>query len=176
MLAVMLNLQALVKGLSVGESSRYSQLCAPLLHLLGWSWTHHVWYLCRNKTDTVWVCAPPSVTRSSGAMLRFSSLTTVIVMTGQVKIAVPRLISLGTQPECWTLCHSSEGYRAASLRCGSGLISIRVMWDLWCTKWHWDSFPPTALHSSSSITRDWYNRPNTGRCTTWTQFHITPRN
>jgi hypothetical protein len=35
--------------------------------------------------------------------------------------------------------------------------------------------PPTAPHSSSII-RGWYNRPNSGRCTKWTQSHPTPRN
>jgi hypothetical protein len=36
--------------------------------------------------------------------------------------------------------------------------------------------PPTVPHSSSSIIRDWYNRPNSGRRTKWTQSHPTPRN
>jgi hypothetical protein len=35
--------------------------------------------------------------------------------------------------------------------------------------------PPTAPHSSSII-RDWYNRPISGRRTKWTQSHPTPRN
>jgi hypothetical protein len=35
---------------------------------------------------------------------------------------------------------------------------------------------PNAQHSSSSIIRGWYNRPNSGRCTKWTQSHPTPRN
>jgi hypothetical protein len=35
---------------------------------------------------------------------------------------------------------------------------------------------PTATHSSSSIIRGWYNRPNSGRRTKWTQSHPTPRN
>jgi hypothetical protein len=34
--------------------------------------------------------------------------------------------------------------------------------------------PPTASHSSSSI-RGWYNRPNSGHSTKWTQSHPTPR-
>jgi hypothetical protein len=34
--------------------------------------------------------------------------------------------------------------------------------------------PPTAPHSS--IIRGWYNRPNSGRRTKWTQSHHTPRN
>jgi hypothetical protein len=36
--------------------------------------------------------------------------------------------------------------------------------------------PPTAPHSSSSIIRGWYNRPNSGRRTKWTQSHPTSRN
>jgi hypothetical protein len=36
--------------------------------------------------------------------------------------------------------------------------------------------PLTALHSSSSIIRGWYNRPNSGRRTKWTQLHPAPRN
>jgi hypothetical protein len=36
--------------------------------------------------------------------------------------------------------------------------------------------PPTAPHSSSSIIRSWYNRPNNGRSTKWTQSHATRRN
>jgi hypothetical protein len=36
--------------------------------------------------------------------------------------------------------------------------------------------PPTTPHSSSSITRGWYNRPNSGRRTKWTQSHPTPIN
>jgi hypothetical protein len=35
--------------------------------------------------------------------------------------------------------------------------------------------PPTAPHSSS-ITWGWYNRPNSGRRTKWTQSHPTQRN
>jgi hypothetical protein len=39
--------------------------------------------------------------------------------------------------------------------------------------------PPTALESSLSsflsIIWDWYNRPNSGRRTKWTQFHPTPK-
>jgi hypothetical protein len=35
--------------------------------------------------------------------------------------------------------------------------------------------PPTAPHSSSSIVRGWYNRPNSGRRTKWTQSHPTAR-
>jgi hypothetical protein len=31
-------------------------------------------------------------------------------------------------------------------------------------------------HSSSSIIRGWYNRPNIGQRTKWTQSHPTPRN
>jgi hypothetical protein len=34
--------------------------------------------------------------------------------------------------------------------------------------------PPTAPHSSSII-RDWYNRPISGRLTKWTQSHPTRR-
>jgi hypothetical protein len=33
---------------------------------------------------------------------------------------------------------------------------------------------PTAPHSSSSIIQGWYNMPNNGRRTTWTQSHLTP--
>jgi hypothetical protein len=37
--------------------------------------------------------------------------------------------------------------------------------------------PPTASHSSSSsIFRDWYNRPVSDRRTKWTQFHPTNNN
>jgi hypothetical protein len=37
--------------------------------------------------------------------------------------------------------------------------------------------PPPAPHSSSiSIIRGWYNRPNSGRGTKWTQSHPTPSN
>jgi hypothetical protein len=36
--------------------------------------------------------------------------------------------------------------------------------------------PPTAPHSSSSITRGWYNRPISGRRTKWNRSHPTPRN
>jgi hypothetical protein len=36
--------------------------------------------------------------------------------------------------------------------------------------------PPTASHSSSSIIRGWYNRPNSGRRTKWTQPRHSPRN
>jgi hypothetical protein len=35
--------------------------------------------------------------------------------------------------------------------------------------------PPTTPHSSSIIW-GWYNRPNIGRRTKWTQSHPTPRN
>jgi hypothetical protein len=35
--------------------------------------------------------------------------------------------------------------------------------------------PPIAPHLSSIIW-SWYNRPNSGWCTKWTQSHLTPRN
>jgi hypothetical protein len=35
--------------------------------------------------------------------------------------------------------------------------------------------PPTAPHSSSSIIRGWYNRPNSGRRTKWTQVSPHPK-
>jgi hypothetical protein len=35
--------------------------------------------------------------------------------------------------------------------------------------------PPTTPHSSSII-RGWYNRPNSGRRTKWTQSYPTPTN
>jgi hypothetical protein len=35
---------------------------------------------------------------------------------------------------------------------------------------------PTAPHSSSSIIRGWYNRPNGGRRAKWNQSHPTPKN
>jgi hypothetical protein len=35
--------------------------------------------------------------------------------------------------------------------------------------------PPTAPHSSSPIIRGWYDRPNSGRRTKWTQSHPTTR-
>jgi hypothetical protein len=35
--------------------------------------------------------------------------------------------------------------------------------------------PPSAPYPSLSI-RNWYNRPNNGRRTKWTQCHLTPRN
>jgi hypothetical protein len=37
------------------------------------------------------------------------------------------------------------------------------------------SIPPTTPHSSPII-QGWYNRPNIGRRTKWTQSHPTPRN
>jgi hypothetical protein len=61
------------------------------------------------------------------------------------------------------------------------------MWDLWWAKWHWDRFSPgTSVspansHStdcsphSSSTTRGWYNRPNSGRRTKWDQSYPTSR-
>jgi hypothetical protein len=36
--------------------------------------------------------------------------------------------------------------------------------------------PPTAPHSSSSIIRGWYNRPNSGEHAKWIQSHPTPQN
>jgi hypothetical protein len=42
------------------------------------------------------------------------------------------------------------------------------------------AIPPTASYSSSSpsssIIRGGYNRPNSSRCTKWSQSHPTPRN
>jgi hypothetical protein len=34
--------------------------------------------------------------------------------------------------------------------------------------------PPTASHTSLCIIRCWYNRPNSGQRTKWTQSHPTP--
>jgi hypothetical protein len=38
-----------------------------------------------------------------------------------------------------------------------------------------DKVAPNTPYSSSII-RGWYNRPNSGRSTKWTQSHPTPRN
>jgi hypothetical protein len=35
--------------------------------------------------------------------------------------------------------------------------------------------PPTAPHSSSSIIRGWYIRPNSGHSTKWTEYRPTPK-
>jgi hypothetical protein len=35
--------------------------------------------------------------------------------------------------------------------------------------------PMIAAHSSSSIIRDWCNRPNGGRCDKWAQTHLIPK-
>jgi hypothetical protein len=48
-------------------------------------------------------------------------------------------------------------------QCGTGVGFLRVLrFPLPIL------IPPTALHSSSSIIRGWYNEPNSGRCTKWT--------
>jgi hypothetical protein len=68
-----------------------------------------------------------------------------------------------------------------------GSIPGQVMWDLWWTKWHWGRFfsgyfgfpcqfsVHRLLHTLSSIIRGWYNRPNIGRRTKWTQSHPIPK-
>jgi hypothetical protein len=53
------------------------------------------------------------------------------------------------------------------------------MWDLCWEKWHWGRFSPLPFripHSSSCIIRGWYNRPNSGRSTKWTQFRPHGKN
>jgi hypothetical protein len=75
----------------------------------------------------------------------------------------------------------------ASHRGGPGSIPGQVMWDLWWTKWHWGRFSPNTsvspanFHSTDCSTLivyhpGWYNRPNIGRRTKWTQSYPTPRN
>jgi hypothetical protein len=60
------------------------------------------------------------------------------------------------------------------------------MWDLWWTKWNWGRFSPStsvsadnshsaAPQSSSCIIQGWYNWPNSGRRTKWTQSHPLPK-
>jgi hypothetical protein len=58
-----------------------------------------------------------------------------------------------------------------------------VMWNFWWTKWHLGRFSPSISvslansHSTDSSTvtivyhREWYNRPNSGCSTKWTQSH-----
>jgi hypothetical protein len=63
------------------------------------------------------------------------------------------------------------------------MINVDVCWyTFWCYKLNFPIIygtlllrfplpiliPPTAPHSSSSINRGWYNRPNSGRRTNWT--------
>jgi hypothetical protein len=78
-------------------------------------------------------------------------------------------------------CRSSGG-QSASHRGGPGSSPGKVMWDLRRTNRQWGRFsssmrlplqliPLTASHSSSSIIRGWYNRPNSGRRTKWTVSH-----
>jgi hypothetical protein len=83
---------------------------------------------------------------------------------------------------CYASCYSSCDYSLASYRGDPGSIPCQ-MWDFWCKKWHRGKFfrvirfplsiiPPTALSSSSSIFRDWYNRPNSGT-QNWTNLEPT---
>jgi hypothetical protein len=37
-------------------------------------------------------------------------------------------------------CHGSGRWSSASHRGGPGSRPGQSMWDLWCTKWHWDRF------------------------------------
>jgi hypothetical protein len=80
-------------------------------------------------------------------------------------------------------CHISGSYWSAS-HCGGPVSSPgQVIWNLWWTKWHWAGFlqvlrfplsiliPPIAPQSSSFVIWGWYNRPNSGRSTKWTQSH-----
>jgi hypothetical protein len=60
---------------------------------------------------------------------------------------------------------------AATRLCGTGAGFLRVLrFPLPII------IPPIAPHSSSSIIRGWYNRPNSARRTKWTHSHPTPRN
>jgi hypothetical protein len=81
-----------------------------------------------------------------------------------------------------------HGRSIAQVVSRSGSSPGQVMWDLWWKCGTGPGFlrvlrfplpiiiPPTAAHSSSSITRCWYNRPVSGRRTKWPQSHPTPRN
>jgi hypothetical protein len=60
------------------------------------------------------------------------------------------------------ICGGQSGTGAGFLRVLRFSLPIRI--------------PPTAPHSSSFITRGWYNRPISGRRTKWTESHPTPRN
>jgi hypothetical protein len=42
-------------------------------------------------------------------------------------------------------CGSSGGWSPVSYTEGSGSIVDQSMWDLCCTKWHWDRFYTSAL-------------------------------
>jgi hypothetical protein len=83
---------------------------------------------------------------------------------------------------------SSGGKSKGSLCGGPCSILGQVIWDLWWTTSSGAGLLrvlllplpllilPTAPHSSSSIIRRWYDRPNSGRRTKWTQSHPNPRN
>jgi hypothetical protein len=64
---------------------------------------------------------------------------------------------------------SSGGWSPATHRGGPVSNPGQVIWDLRWTKQHWGSY--STLHSSWSIIRGWYNRPNGGRRAKWTQSH-----
>jgi hypothetical protein len=64
-----------------------------------------------------------------------------------------------------------RSYGICGAQSGAGAFSLRVLrFPLPIL------IPPTAPHSSSSIIRGWYNRPNSGRRAKWAQSHTTPRN
>jgi hypothetical protein len=46
--------------------------------------------------------------------------------------------------------HSGWVSIATATQRGDRLGPSQVMWDLWCTKWHWDRFPPSTSVSPAN--------------------------
>jgi hypothetical protein len=64
------------------------------------------------------------------------------------------------------ICNGQSGIGAGCLRVAEFLLPILIP----------PTTPQSSSSSSSSIIRSWYNRPNSGRYTKWTQSHPAPRN
>jgi hypothetical protein len=70
-------------------------------------------------------------------------------------------------------CHDSGGQSLASHRGDPGSSPGQVMWDYRLLRFPLPILIP--LNAPHSSIRGWYNRPNSGRRTKWTQSHPTSR-
>jgi hypothetical protein len=104
--------------------------------------------------------------------------------SGMIATETPGMLLLALRAREGRSIAQAVGCLPATHPGSPGSVPGKVMWDLWRTKWHWGRFSPSisvfpanyhSTNCSAFVIRGWYNMPNSGRHTKWTQSQLNPR-